>query len=113
MAHRIVPIQLFIPPPLFFCLCFSVAEKKRAAPPLLKLFNQLRCQCPDQPLNTTKTKSTALVENKGHLLIFTVEKKLITYKNKREREKKINPMRREKVTPSGGEVGCDKEEEKA
>lgn len=42
-----------------------------------------------------QTKSTALVDNKIHLLIFTVGKKNITYKNKRT---KINPMRTVKQT---------------
>lgn len=48
-------------------------------------FNQPRRQCPDQP---KQTQSMALTENKGYLLIFTVEKIYIQNKNlNREKDK--------------------------
>lgn len=73
MAHRIVPVQLF-----------SFAEEGGWSSSL-KLFNQPRRQSPDQP---KQTQSMALTENKGHLLIFTVEKIYIQNKNQnRETDK--------------------------
>lgn len=47
------PDPALFSPPLFFLSLFLLCGE--GAPPLLKLFNQLRCQCPDQPINKNKT----------------------------------------------------------
>lgn len=58
-------------------------------PSSLKLFNQPRRQCPDQP---KQTQSMALTENKGHLLIFTVEKNIHTKQKSEQRNRQINQL---------------------
>lgn len=89
MAHRIVPVQLF----------FSSAEKEGGSSSL-KLFNQPRRQCPDQP---KQTQSMALTENKSHLLIFTVEKNTHTKQKSEQR----NRQKKQKTTTTGGDVGFE------
>lgn len=101
MAHRIVPIQLF-----FFSLSFSLLCREGRGRLLLFFFflNFLTSSDVSVLISQKQTQSTALIENKGHLLIFTVEKKY-TYKNK---QKKNNQNREtDKLTPSGGDVGSE------